>query len=144
MTTWASAWCVNRRPDRAASYSGGTPPASTAPVLLGAGVGAGAARLRLAVATVARLALASRPLATAPLGRLGVHLQRLAGLEARHRVHRDLGLEHALDVPQQTALLRCHQGQGLALGTIAAGAADAVHVVRSEERGVGDGGRARE
>src|SRR5690606_18281751 len=98
-TTSTSAWCAN--PER---RSGAAAPAPAAAVLLRPGVGAGTARLRLAVATVARLALAARLLAAAaPLGRLGVHAQRLAGLEAGHRFHRSE--EHTSELQSREKLV---------------------------------------
>src|SRR5690606_15407871 len=68
-------------------------------------------------------------LATTVLRDRGVEADRARRFEAVDRLHHDLGLEHALDLAQQAALLRCHQRKRLARRAVAAGAADAVHVV---------------
>src|SRR5690606_3720031 len=109
--------------------------------LLRTGMRMRAAFLRLAVRAMrglARRALAAgrpRPAATAT-GLVAIEADRLRRLEAAHGLHCDVGLEHALDVAQQPALFRRHQRQRLALQAVAAGAADAVHVVLGDHRQV--------
>src|SRR5690606_25328828 len=112
---------------------------------LGRGVRVRTALGGLAVRAVPRLArrtlaaarlLTARTTAGAAAGLVHVQPQRLRGLEALHHLHRDVGLEHALDLPQQAALVGRDQRQRLALQAVAAGAADAVHVVLRHHRQV--------
>jgi len=74
--------------------------------------------------------------ATAVLRDRRIQADRLAGREARHHVHLQLDLQQALDLAQQAALFRRHQRQRLALRAIAAGTADAVHVILGHHRQV--------
>src|SRR5690606_22675072 len=90
--------------------------AAVAAALAGLAAGAAAARGLLAGGTATGRAVIA-------------HADGLAGLVALDGDHGQLGLEQALDLPQQLALVRRHQGHRLAAGPGAAGAADAVHVV---------------
>src|SRR5690606_13558812 len=95
----------------------------------------------LAVAALAGLAWRTLPAAglaaaVAPARLVAVEAQRLRRRVAGHVLHLDPRLEQALDLPQQRGLVRRHQRQGFAAGAVAAGAADAVHVVLGHHRQV--------